>query len=232
MAYIGTAGEKLTIEATLVGEFEIETTLGWMTQHFTIYSFKDDSGSKLIWKTSSVLKTKENKDGNCYYIQKGDRVKITGTVKEHSTYKGEEQTVLQRVKVNEVIKKTLSYEEKKSIRQNEQLQSLKGKDFVWEMPYKQYKEHYSDCETIYGSYDDHSREAGYGQYIPASIKVIIREGRLKNSGVRGKHFLGFELEDVKTKERISYRAVSEENALRRAIKEFPDNEWSVTKIYR
>lgn len=231
MAYIGTAGEKLTIEATLVGEFEFETTLGWMTQHFTIYSFRDDGGSKLIWKTSSVLKTKEDKDGNCYYIQKGDRVKITGTVKEHSTYKDEEQTVLQRVKVNEVIKKTLSYEEKKSIRQNEQLQSLKGKDFIWEMPYKQYKEHYSDCETIYGSYDDHSREAGYGQYIPASIKVIIREGRLKNSGVRGKHFLSFVLESAATNDRASYKAVSEENALRRARKEFPDIEWKVAKIY-
>lgn len=231
MAYVGAVGDKVTVEVTLVGEFNFETTIGWMTQHCTIYSFEDGDGNKLIWKTSSVLKTKEDKNGDCYYIQKNDKVKIAGTIKEHSTYKGEEQTVLQRVKVSEVIKKALTYEDKKSLRQNEQLQSLKGQDFIWEMPYKQYKDHYSDCETLYGSYDDHSREAGYGQYIPASIKVIIREGRLKNSGVRGKHFLGFELEDVKTKERISYRAVSEENALRRARKEFPDNEWSVIKVY-
>ena len=46
------------------------------------------------------------------------------------------------------------------------------------MKYKAYKEHYSDCETVYDSYDKGNK----------SIEVIIPEGRMKNSGVRGKKF--------------------------------------------
>ena len=85
------------------------------------------------------------------------------------------------------------------------------------MPYKQYKEHYSDCETVIDSFETHRDR-------PATIKVIIREGRLKASGVRGQHFYWFVFEITEGDEKFesSYYAVSEKNAEKRCIKEFPE----------
>lgn len=116
----------------------------------------------------------------------------------------------------------------KERQKKEQAEGIGENDLVWEMPYRQYKSHYSDCETVIGSYNDH------GGMSPASIKVIIRDGRLKNSGVRGQHFSGYEFfftADGK-KARVCYRAVSEDNAVKRLYKEFP-NAQDVTpgKIY-
>ena len=92
------------------------------------------------------------------------------------------------------------------------------------MKYRQYKKHYADCETVAGSYDD-----GGGHY-EATIDVIIRNGRLKASGVRGKFYRGYQMQN-ESGEMVTYRAVSEENALRRANKEYPDHEWECVKIY-
>lgn len=46
------------------------------------------------------------------------------------------------------------------------------------MPYRQYKNAYADCQTVCDSYDSSSK----------TIEVIVPEGRLKPSGVRGKRF--------------------------------------------
>lgn len=74
------------------------------------------------------------------------------------------------------------------------------------MKYKAYKEHYSDCETVYDSYDKGNK----------SIEVIIPEGRMKNSGVRGKKFYYYTFEGVEKltgrHARTTIKAVSVENA--------------------
>ena len=62
-----------------------------------------------------------------------------------------------------------------------------------------------------------------------TIAVIIRVGRLKASGVRGEHYSGYELEN-EVGSHIVYRAVKEENAIKRATKEFGGN-WECVKIY-
>ena len=49
------------------------------------------------------------------------------------------------------------------------------------MHYSQYKNHYSDCQTVPGSYDK----------VTKSVEVILPEGRVKPSGVRGKRFHGY-----------------------------------------
>ena len=46
------------------------------------------------------------------------------------------------------------------------------------MRYAQYKKHYADCKTVPGSYDKADR----------TIEVLLPEGRVKPSGVRGEHF--------------------------------------------
>lgn len=89
---------------------------------------------------------------------------------------------------------------------------------VIRMKYKSYKERYGDCETVCGSYDKTNK----------TIEVMIPDGRMKNSGVRGKsygyyHFDGVENE-TNRKVQITIKAVSVENA----IKKLPvDCTWDV-----
>lgn len=236
MSYIGHVGDKITIDVTLVKVYSwMDYSFSYYGQNRHIYTMKDSEDNVIIWKTSSFMSINLGKDdkGNYDYcpINKGDKISITGVIKEHSIYKDEEQTVLQRVKVIKLIEHEPSYEEKKKIVQREQLESIKNGDFIWEMPYKQYKEHYSDCETLFGSYDDHAEACMHTrEYIPATVKVIIREGRLKNSGVRGEHFSGYQMEN-ELGEKITYRAVSEENALKRVNKDFPENTWKCCRIF-
>ena len=107
-----------------------------------------------------------------------------------------------------------------------QLDSIGENDLVWTMPYRQYKAHYSDCETIIDSYTEYVNDYGHHyEYAPATIKVIIRDGRLKNSGVRGKHFSNYWIEFTLNGDHThceSFRAVSAENAIEQAKKLHPD----------
>lgn len=77
------------------------------------------------------------------------------------------------------------------------------------MPYRQYKQHYADCNTIPGSYDAVSK----------TIKVEIPEGRMKASGVRGQRFryLHFSGVEIATGRKVSctVKAITMENARKR-----------------
>ena len=240
MGYIGTVGERIRTQVTLVGDYEYKTQYMWQTQYHHIYTMQDEQGNILVWKTTSYMgyevAEKDPRDESLvnyswYSINKGDIIKITATVKGHGEYKGQEQTEVQRLKVNERIYKAPTAEEiaeakrkEAEAKRQEQLDSLKGEDFIWRMPYKQYKEHYADCETVIGSFisDVHTGK---------SIEVIIRAGRLKASGVRGKHYSGYELQNEEGK-KATWRAVSKENAIKQAKKDFPEHTWECVRIYR
>lgn len=84
--WIGTVGDKLEIE--VVKEFMISYQTVYGLQ--LIFIFKDPDGNKLIWKTSA---------GFPEAVENGKMIKIKATVKDHSEYKGEKQTVLTRVKM-------------------------------------------------------------------------------------------------------------------------------------
>jgi hypothetical protein len=144
---------------------------------------------------------------------RGDTVKVTASIKGESEYKGEMQTELQRVKLLDIIRK-----EEVKVESKEQDLTLADGDQILEMPYKQYKEHYSDCETVNGSFfrDEHTGDS--------FIKVIIRNGRMKASGVRGPKFMNYIFngtEDGKTFTLCAW-AVSEANARKQMTKEFPN----------
>ena len=82
---------------------------------------------------------------------------------------------------------------------------------IYRMKYAQYKQRYSDCKTVAGSYDKGTK----------SIEAIIPEGRMKKSGVRGETFKGYELWSVGPKGDYGftpYRATCEENAMKQHIK--------------
>lgn len=223
--YIGSVGQKISAEVKLVNTYEYKdyNFSYYGTTHY-IYTFKDADENIIIWKTTSWLFFKEESKDDDYFAyvpKKDDRIKLTGTVKEHGKYKDVKQTVLTRCRCTLIEKAPVqpTKEEIEAKKRDEQLSSIKGKDFIWEMPYKQYKEHYSDCETVAGSYecDRHGNK---------TIKVIIREGRLKNSGVRGEHFRTYQLylTDEKGKEGYcTYRAVCLENAVKQHLKECKKN---------
>jgi len=88
--YIGEEGQKVTVDAMLdhVGWYHINSFRGYGEDTVYIYSFVDSKGNVLVWKTTKGLS-----------IEDGDKVIITGTIKEHSEYKGVKQTVLQRCKI-------------------------------------------------------------------------------------------------------------------------------------
>lgn len=213
--YVGSVGDKICVKVTLVNRFE-KTSYKFSYYGQTTYTYlmEDENGNVLVWKTGSLLDYPQEND-QLGFIRKGDCLEIRGTVKEQSEYKGQKQTVLTRCRYTFISSAPV-----KQIKREQQIQSLKDGDHIFNLPYRSYKEHYADCETLAGSYDEEER----------TISVIVRKGRLKPSGVRGQHFSGYQFRDQNGKI-VCYRAVCTENALRRAEKDFPDSEWELDRIY-
>lgn len=88
--YIGTVGERREFVCTLVGHFCYESSFGgygyWTDNTMHIYKFKDENGNIIVWNTATYLD-----DDKPEY-------KFRATIKEHSEYKGEKQTVISRPK--------------------------------------------------------------------------------------------------------------------------------------
>lgn len=184
-------GERVDITATL-------------SMYNSVYIFASDVGETFVWFASADISA-----------GRGDRVQIRGTIKGAREYNGKQQYILSRVTLTAVI---VSYIDTKRA---EQLASIGAGDHIAVMPYRQYKQHYNDCETLAGSYDN----------INKNISVIIRAGRMVNSGVRGKHFSGYALISD-TGARVTYSAVSAENAIKHAEKDFPGESWELYTIYK
>ena len=90
--YIGSAGEKVSLEAIYIGSPHYERpAFGYGTETAYIHTFKVDD-NVVIWNTTSY--------NGIYDLEEGDKVKLTGTIKEHKEYKGEKQTTLIRCKVS------------------------------------------------------------------------------------------------------------------------------------
>ena len=86
------------------------------------------------------------------------------------------------------------------------------------MPYRRYKQNFADCKTMPGSYNQ----------LDKTIVVIIPEGRMKPSGVRGERFSGYQLWfNDKTGEShyCTYRATCFNNAKKQHEKYCKKNGW-------
>lgn len=224
---------RIEAEVMLTNIYEYERpSFSWGTETAYIYTMKDDDGTVYVWKTTSIMGFEErNDDGDGYIVdredgrwywkacRKGDVIRIRATVKGESEYKGKHQTVINRVKVMERIKRGLAREEWEDIKRKKQLDSIVEGDIIVNMTYNNYKKHYSDCETLAGSFKSSENE-------PSTIDVIVRNGRLVPSGVRGKSFEYYEIsyKQGKIVGSVFYKAVCEDNALRRFYKCFPDAE--------
>ena len=78
--YIGTVGQKVSAEVTLINEFEY-TNPYYRTTTYT-YIMKDAEGNVLIWKTTSTLLFEYvNEKGHQRndVIRKGDKIAIVGS---------------------------------------------------------------------------------------------------------------------------------------------------------
>ena len=103
--YVGNVGDKLEIAVTVIyeAEYEVPSFKGWGTDHIKVYGMEDENGNAIIWKTTGRL-TKEHVydeygHTETLYAHKGDKLTIKGTIKEHNEYKGQKQTLLNRVKL-------------------------------------------------------------------------------------------------------------------------------------
>ena len=107
--YVGKEGDRIETVVTLdfTAEFEVDGFYG-RPAYRTLYGMSDENGNRFVWVTGACLyieKCAENGIPDNEYAQKGDVIRINGTIKGHKEYKGEKQTVLNRVKIVEFIEK-------------------------------------------------------------------------------------------------------------------------------
>lgn len=91
--YVGTVGEKLTAKVVWDGSpyFERRCFGGYGTERCYIHRFRDEEGNLIIWRSCCGFPIVGAKEGEAFVV--------TGSVKEHSEYKGEKQTIILRAKV-------------------------------------------------------------------------------------------------------------------------------------
>jgi len=77
-------GDKIELSLEIVHIGGYETMYGFIT----VYTFVDSGFHQFVWKTSSSLGE----------INAGDSLKLKGTIKAHSEYRGLRQTELTRCK--------------------------------------------------------------------------------------------------------------------------------------
>jgi len=82
--FVGKVGDKMEMELTFVSMVSFESNFG-MTR---IYKFLTKEGQVIVWKTSTLVN-----------FDKHSPVKAKFTVKEHSVYKEEQQTLVLRLKI-------------------------------------------------------------------------------------------------------------------------------------
>ena len=88
------------------------------------------------------------------------------------------------------------------------------------MLYRRYKTAYADCQTVPGTYDEATK----------TIIVIIPEGRMKKSGVRGQHYNYYRFTGIYTPTgepvEVTIKAITGENAIKQLIRDYDKNiEW-------
>jgi len=103
--YIGTPGEKIQLELTYISSASYEFQISaWNSTTNWIHKFLDNNGNIFIWKTAKhigeFVNGKNWLDRTAIDINSGHNLKLKGTIKDHSEFRGEKQTVLTRCKIS------------------------------------------------------------------------------------------------------------------------------------
>lgn len=98
--HIGNVGDKVALVLTYTGSasWEQPSYAGYGTETHYIRKFEDESGNVITWKTTAHLGWTDDK-GYWHHPAEGDKIKVSGRIKEHTTYNGQKQTMLTRCKV-------------------------------------------------------------------------------------------------------------------------------------
>ena len=97
--------KRVDLELTLIREthWDQPSYSGYGYDRVNLYTFADADGNCYIWKTGCYVEVeREDEDGTIdYTIAKcGDKVSMKATITAHNEYRGIQQTVLTRCKVN------------------------------------------------------------------------------------------------------------------------------------
>ena len=87
--YVGEIGQKIVADCTFIGtaHYERRNFLNGSMETVYVHMFRDSAGNKIVWRTSCGVLAEE-----------GQAVRISATVKDHSEYKDEKQTIVIRCK--------------------------------------------------------------------------------------------------------------------------------------
>lgn len=85
--YVGNIGDKVSVDLMLKRVYSYETSFGYRIQTVYINSFEDEDGNVYVWKTQSWSGEEQKIYG------------VSGTIKDHSEYKGIKQNILTRCKI-------------------------------------------------------------------------------------------------------------------------------------
>lgn len=116
--YMGVVSEKCECVLTVEKIVQVDcTSFGYYDRSTQeVYLMRDEAGNRIVLKTKSYVMvpfnkgedenqhswTETKKDGKTYrMIQKGDVVKAKFSIKAHTEFRGEKQTIVQRLKVVE-----------------------------------------------------------------------------------------------------------------------------------
>lgn len=89
--YVGQIGDKLEARVRFVTSYSYETHITYRGETHYIYKF-DLDGNTIIWNTTAWQD-----------VDEGSEYLIKGTIKDHSEYKGDKQTVLTRCRISNIV---------------------------------------------------------------------------------------------------------------------------------
>lgn len=164
-------GMKINTEVILIDDITYHTEPKYYADSGIrhIYKFLDHDDNVFTWFTSKVIGIDIVDDkGNegWKFINSGDIISISATISEIGNYKGEDQIIITRCKINGIIKEAMLTDEKITILKRT-IQLAKYHDIyeIRKVSYKDYKNSYSNYETLIDSFE----RTDYGCFIDIII---------------------------------------------------------------
>ena len=99
-AFLGVENERreFKLHVDKMVEIEVPKFNYYDSGIMRIFLMRDQDGNRVVYKTKSAWYI-TLQDGICSFVHEGDDITIKGTIKAHTEYKGEKQTIIQRAKV-------------------------------------------------------------------------------------------------------------------------------------
>lgn len=150
-------GSKIIDELLLIDEivYGVEPKYYYDDGVRRIYKFIDSDNNIYVWKTSKVIGCdfiNDKGEEGFLFADIGDRIFLKGVVKDISNYKGEDQIVISRCKIQSVEGQVKTEEEIKEIKRQLQLAKFDGVKEIKTISYKEYKGEYNKYEPVVDSF--------------------------------------------------------------------------------